>query len=308
MNALGFLVGLLSIALLTATPVLLAMLGETLTERAGVVNLGVEGQMLVGAAAGFAATRLSGNPWIGLAVGSLAGMALSSVHAMLCLGLGVNQIASGLAIMFLGNGLSSFYGTPLVGQQITGFHGLEHSWLAAVPLVGGFLGELTPTVYLGLALVVACGLFLYRTQWGLVWRSAGESADALRMLGKHPTAVRSLAVLVGGAFTGLAGAALSVDYTRTWVEQMTAGRGLLAVGLVIVARWNPWLALPVALIYGLSEALALRLQSMGFDLSPYLLGTLPYLVPLVVLLLSYRASQRGTSMPQELAGVFRGMA
>jgi simple sugar transport system permease protein len=120
--------------------------------------------------------------------------------------------------------------------------------------------------------------------------------------------LRVAGILVGGVFTGLAGAALSVDYTRTWVEQMTAGRGLLAVGLVIVARWNPWLALPVALIYGLSEALALRLQSMGADVSPYLLGTLPYAVPLIVLLLSYRASQRANAMPQELAGVFRGMA
>ena len=304
----GLLLGLLSIALLTATPVLLAMLGETLTERAGVVNLGVEGQMLVGAAAGFAATHATGNPWAGLAVGAVAGVALSSVHALLCLGLGVNQIASGLAILFLGNGLSSFYGTSLVGQQIEGFHSLRHGWLADLPVVGGFLSQLTPTVYLALVLVVVCGVFLYRTQWGLIWRSAGESADALRMLGKHPLLMRVIATLVGGAFTGLAGAALSVDYTRTWVEQMTAGRGLLAVGLVIVARWNPWLALPVALIYGLSEAVSLRLQSMGSDISPYLLGTLPYVVPLIVLLLSYRASQRGTSMPQELAGVFRGMS
>lgn len=300
--------GLLSVALLTCAPVLLAMLGETLTERAGVVNLGVEGQMLVGAAAGFAATHASGNPWLGLLVGAGAGLALSSVHALLCLGLGVNQIASGLAVLFLGNGLSSFYGTSLVGQQIDGFASLRHAWPAHLPLMGGFLAQLTPTVYLALLLVPACGVFLYRTRWGLAWRAAGESADALRMMGRHPRRLRLSAVLLGGGFTGLAGAALSVDYTRTWVEQMTAGRGLLAVGLVIVARWNPWLALPVALIYGLSEAVSLRLQSSGSTLSPYLLGMLPYLVPLLVLLLSYRASQRGNSMPQELAGVFRGMS
>ena len=142
----------------------------------------------------------------------------------------------------------------------------------------------------------------------MVCRASGESADAMRKLRKSPQRVRLLAILVGGLLTGLAGAALAVDYTRTWVEQMTAGRGLLAVGLVLVARWNPWLAMPVALIYGLSEALALRLQSTGADVSPYLLGTMPYLVPLIVLLLSYRASQRGSSMPQELAGVFRGLA
>ncbi|WP_038167485.1 ABC transporter permease [Thiomonas sp. FB-Cd] len=299
---------LLSIALLTSTPVLLAMLGETLTERTGVINLGVEGQMLVGAAAGFAATHASGNPWLGLLVGALAGTLLSSIHALLCLALGVNQIASGLAILFLGNGLSSFYGTSLVGQQIDGFHSMAHGWLALLPGIGPFLGQLTPTVYLAAFLLIASGIFLYRTQWGLVWRAAGESADALRMLGKRPVALRLAGVLVGGLLTGLAGAALSVDYTRTWVEQMTAGRGLLAVGLVIVARWNPWLALPVALIYGLAEALSLRLQSAGADLSPYLLGTLPYLVPLIVLLLTYRGSQRANAMPQELAGVFRGMA
>ena len=304
MNVLG----LFTVALLTATPVLLAMLGETLTERAGVVNLGVEGQMLVGAAAGFAATHASGNPWLGLAVGSAAGLALSGVHAVLSLGLGVNQIASGLAVLFLGNGLSSYYGASLVGQQIEGFPSLRHGWLERLPLLGGTLAQLTPTVYLALLLVVLSGVFLYRTRWGLRWRAAGESADALRMLGRHPQRLRALAVLVGGGFTGLAGAALSVDYTRTWVEQMTAGRGLLAVGLVIVARWNPWLSLPVALIYGLSEAVSLRLQSTGSDISPYMLGTLPYLVPLIVLLLSYHASRRAASMPQELAGVFRGMS
>jgi len=302
------LIGLLSVALLTATPVLMAMLGETLTQRAGIINLGVEGQMLVGAAAGFAATHSSGNPWLGLLVGAAAGLMLSTVHALLCLQLGVNQIASGLALMFLGNGLSSYYGTPLVGQQIDGFTNMAQGSLAQLPLIGHFLAQLTPTVYLGFVLVVLCGIFLYRTQWGLIWRAAGESADALHMLGRHPGLIRLVAILIGGAFSGLAGAALSVDYTRTWVEQMTAGRGLLAVGLVIVARWNPWLVLPVALIFGLSEALSLRLQSTGADISPYLLGTLPYVVPLIVLLLSYRASQRGTAMPQELAGVFRGMA
>ena len=302
------ILGLLSVALLTATPVWLATLGETLTQRSGVINLGVEGQMLVGAAAGFAATYLSGNPWLGLLVGALAGMALSCLHALLCLFLGVNQIASGLAVLFLGNGLSSFYGTSLVDKQIAGFHSLAHSTVAQWPVVGQFVSELTPTVYLALALWLVCAVLIFRTQAGLIWRASGESADALRMLGKSPARWRLAGILVGGLFTGLAGAALSVDYTRTWVEQMTAGRGLLAVGLVIVARWNPWLALPVALIYGLAEALALRLQSLGVDVSPYLLGTLPYLVPLIVLLLSYGASRRRGAMPEELSGVFRGMA
>jgi len=155
-----------------------------------------------------------------------------------------------------------------VGRQIDGF----------VPLAGG----LTPTIVLALALVPVVALWLYRTRSGLRWRAVGESAERARAAGITPWRVVVGGILVGGLLSGLGGAALSVDYTRTWAEGMTAGRGLVAVGLVIVARWNPWLTLPAALLFGLTEALSLRLQTADSAISAHLLHTLPYLVSLLV--------------------------
>lgn len=299
--------GLIAIALQNATPVLFAMLGETLGQRTGVINLGIEGQMLVGAATGFGATLLTGSPLLGLFAGAAAGALLSLVHALLCLGLGANQIASGLAVFFLGSGLSAYYGTGLVDQQINGFSSAWQQGLGHVPLLGDLLSRLTPTVYLALVLTPLVGWWLYHTRNGLRWRAVGESAEAARMLGVSPMGIRARAVVIGGLFSGLGGAALSVDYTQTWIENMTAGRGLLAVGLVIVARWNPYWALPAALLYGGAEALALSLQTQGANVSPYLLALLPYVVPMIVLAASYRAAREGRGMPRELGAVFRGM-
>ncbi|MHB8455442.1 MAG: ABC transporter permease [Acidiferrobacterales bacterium] len=291
-------------ALRSSTPVLLVLLGEMLTQRVGVINLGVEGEMLVGAAAGFAFTVISGNPWLGLLAAMVAAMLLAVVHAVLCLGFKANQIASGVCVLTLGSGLSAYYGTPYVGRQIAGFGNI--TMFNSVPVFGNILGALSPTVIIALVLAPMISVWLYRTRSGLVWRSVGESGEAARMVGINPLRVRLAGILCGGLLAGLGGAALSVDYTRTWVENMTAGRGLVAVGLVIVARWNPWLAVPAALLFGGSEALYLRLQSMGVEISPYLLSTLPYLVPLAVLLGSYRSVRRTDGgMPRELTAVFK---
>ena len=299
--------GLIAIALQNATPVLFVMLGETLGQRTGVINLGTEGQMLVGAAAGFAVTLYTGNPMFGLLGGAAAGALLSLVHALLCLGVGASQVASGLAVLFLGSGLSAYYGTGLVDKQINGFSTGWQQWLGHTPLIGELLGRLTPTVYLVLVITPLIGLWLYHTRSGLQWRAVGESAEAARMLGVTPWVIRLQAIIVGGLLSGMGGAALSVDYTQTWIEDMTAGRGLLAVGLVIVARWNPYWALPAALLYGGAEALALNLQSQGVDVSPYLLALLPYVVPMFVLAASYKAGREGRGMPRELSAVFKGM-
>ena len=299
--------GLLAIAMQNATPVLFAMLGETLGQRTGVINLGIEGQMLVGAAAGFGITLATGNPMLGLLGGAAAGMLLSLLHALLCLGLGASQIASGLAVLFLGSGLSAFYGTGLVDKQINGFSDAWQHRLGQIPGIGDLLGRLTPTVYLGLVLTLLIGLWLYRTRPGLRWRAVGESAEAARMLGVTPWRIRAQAIAVGGLLSGLGGASLSVDYTQTWIEDMTAGRGLLAVGLVIVARWNPYWTLPAALLYGGAEAVALNLQAQGVPVSPYLLALLPYVIPMFVLAASYRAGREGRGMPRELSAVFKGL-
>lgn len=301
-----FVLELTLTGLRSSTPVLLVLLGEILTQRVGVINLGVEGEMLVGAAGGFAVAMLTGNPWLGLAAGAMAGALLSLIHAVLCLGFRANQIASGVCVLTLGSGLSAYYGTPYVGQHISGFG----SWAGSSSgyWTNLIFGALTPTVVIALLLIPVIGVVLYRTRTGLTWRTVGESADVARTVGIKPQYLQIAGIAVGGVLAGLGGAALSVDYTRTWVENMTAGRGLIAVGLVIVARWNPWLALPAAMLFGGFEALYLRLQAIGVDISPYLLSTLPYLIPLAVLLASFRsARERGGGMPRELTSIFKSM-
>ena len=282
-------------ALRSATPLLLVMLGECLTQRTGVINLGVEGQMLVGAMVGYGATAASGNPWLGLAAGCAAGCALSSVHGLLVVGARANQFGSGLSVWMLGFGLSALLGSYLVGRQIAALPEIRIEALDGVPFLGPLVAGLTPTVLIALALVPVVGWWLYRTRTGLHWRATGEVPEAARSAGLSPARIRLNAILVGGLLSGFGGAALAVDYTRTWAEGMSAGRGLVAVGLVIVARWNPWLTLPAALLFGGAEALSLRLQAAGVTVSAHLLHTLPYLASIAVLTLTYvRSRDAGT--------------
>lgn len=269
--------GLLPAALRSATPLLWTLLGETVCQRAGIVNLGVEGEMLVGAAAAFAVTLATGSPWLGLVAGALAGALLSVGHAVLCLRFAANQFAAGLSIWMIGFGVSAYAGAGLVGQSVQGF-----GRLGELPL----LRELSPTVLLA---VVATPLFaglLYWTRFGLALRAVGESVEAARGAGLRVDRLRGAAVVIGGLAAGVGGAALSIDHAQAWAEGMTKGRGLVAVGLVIVARWNPLLALPAALLFGGAEALSLRLQSAGIEISAHLLQTLPYAACLAVFVLT----------------------
>jgi general nucleoside transport system permease protein len=296
----GILLGLLPAAFRSATPLLWALLGETLTQRAGIVNLGTEGQMLVGAASAFAVTAHSGNPWLGLAAGAAAGLLLSLGHAVLCLRFRANQFASGIAIWMIGFGVSSLLGAALVGQSISGFTSLADTGLGrALP----FLGWLTPTIALSWLVTILCGVFVFRTRPGLALRAVGESGRASAVAGVRVALVRSVAIGVGGLLSGVGGAALSIDYAQTWAEGMSKGRGLVAVGLVIVARYNPWLALPAALLFGGAEALVLRLQSAGSDASAHLLHMLPYLVSLAVLIVTCLGSGARAAAPRELRAV-----
>lgn len=297
--------GLLISALRSAAPLLFVILGELLTQRVGVINLGVEGQMLVGAIAGFATAVTFSNPWLGLLAGGLAGLALSSLHAFLCLVCRSSQIASGIAVWILGSGLSAFWGRAFVGERLEqGFQTINAPGLAAIPIVGAVITEMTPAIALAILLCPLLGLWLYRSRTGLAWRAVGESTAAAKAMGLRPLWIQCQGIWVGGLLSGMGGAALSVDYTLTWAEGMTVGRGLVAVGLVIVARWNPYLAFPVALLFGGSEALALRLQAAGAPISPYLLSTLPYLVSLLVLVINYRQVGQSGGMPDGLRSVF----
>lgn len=274
-----------------ATPLLLALLGETMTQRVGVINLGVEGQMLVGAVGGFATVVVTGNPAMGMVAGMAAGAALSAVHAVLCLGFRVNQLASGVAVWTLGLGLSSLLGRPYVGGKVQGFE----------PVLG-----VSPMALVALGLTVMLAVFLARTSRGLQWRAVGDSLANARALGIWPWRAQLEAILVGGALSGLGGAVLAVDYTQTWAQEMTKGRGFVAVGLVIVSRWQPALALPVALVFGLSEIAVLQLQAAGVSISSHLLSCLPYVLCFSTLIIAHAVAKVDRSMPASLANVFKG--
>jgi simple sugar transport system permease protein len=292
-------------SLRSATPLLLVMLGETLTQRTGVINLGVEGEMLMGACVGFAVAAATGDPLAGLAAGAVAGLALSTVHAGLVLGAKANQIGSGLAVWIIGLGLTSYYGRAFVGGKVDPLRPLSADFPDAPAFARTILDQITPTAPLALVLAVLAGVWLYRTRTGLVWRTVGESAEVARALGIRPAAVRLQAILLGGALAGLGGAVLSVDYTQTWAQDMTKGKGLVAVGLVILARWNPYLVIPTALLFGISETAVLRLQAGGLAISPSLLATTPYLLALLAIVLSQSQAKRAGSMPADLTAIFR---
>jgi general nucleoside transport system permease protein len=285
------LTGFVPAALRSATPLLWTLLGETISQRAGVINLGVEGQMLVGAAAAFSVTVSTGRPWLGLVAGALAGALLSLGQVVLCLRFAANQFAAGIAVWMMGFGLSAIWGATLVGQSIEAF----------APVRG--LGRLTPPVLLALAATPLFGVFLYWTRAGLRIRAVGEAPDAARAMGVPVRAYQALAVVIGGLASGIGGAALSIDHAQTWAEGMTRGRGLVAVGLVIVARWNPLYCLPAALLFGGAEALSLRLQSAGATISAHLLHTLPYVACLLVFVLTCLRGRAGGGAPAGLRTV-----
>lgn len=292
-------------SLRSATPLLIVMLGETLTQRTGVINLGVEGEMLMGACVGFAVAAVTGSPMLGLLAGAMAGAILSTVHSGLVLGARANQIGAGLAVWMIGLGLTSYFGRTFVGAQVSPFLPLG-AHLPNVPaFIRAILDQITWTAPAALFIATIAGFWLYRTRTGLSWRTVGEGADVARVLGIRPVWVRFQAILVGGLFAGLGGAILSVDYTQTWAQDITKGKGLVAVGLVIVARWNPFLVIPTALLFGLSETSVLKLQAGGVAISPSLLATVPYLFAIVVVVFAQSQRRRSAAMPADLTAIFR---
>lgn len=273
---------LLAAMLNAGTPLALAALGLTLNERAGVINLGAEGMMLAGAAAGFAVAATIGDPTLGFVSGALAGMALAAVFAVLAIACNANQYASGLAIMLLGTGLSAFAGSPFAGRSLeAGTPGL--AWLAPVPVLGPLLAGQHPLVLLPPCLALALAWFLARTRAGLLVRAIGESPEAAHALGHPVRRIRCLTVLAGGLCCGLAGAYLSLVYTRLWMDGMVAGRGWIALALTSFALWRPGRVLLGAYLFGGVTILQFQLQGMGVPVAPQWLAMMPYLAAVVVL-------------------------
>jgi simple sugar transport system permease protein len=270
-----------------ATPLIYAGLGELVTERAGVLNLGVEGMMVLGALAAVMAAVATGDLWLAYLAGALAGMLLAGVFAVLTLTLQANQVATGLALTIFGLGLAAFAGKPLLGLAVPQVPPLPVPWIGGLPLAG-LLSHLTLPVYGSIALCVAIERFLSRSRAGLLLRAAGESGEVAHALGVPVIRIRYLATLFGGACSGLAGAYLSTALTPSWVEGMSAGRGWIALALVVFATWRPLGVLAGAYLFGGVTVLQLYAQGLGMQLPSEAAAMLPYLATIVVLVLISR--------------------
>jgi simple sugar transport system permease protein len=277
------LLELVVLTLAAGTPLVYAALGELVTEKAGVLNLGVEGMMLVGAVTSFAVAATTGQPWLGVIAGLAAGALLSLIFAVLTLTLMANQVATGLALSLFGVGLSAFAGLDYVSVVIEGIKPFGSGTLAELPVIGKLLFGHNPLVYLSLLLFAGIQWFLYRTRAGLVLRAIGESPQSAHAIGYPVVRIRYLAVLFGGACSGLAGAYLAVAYTPLWVEGMTAGRGWIALALVVFATWRPWRVLAGAYLFGGVTLATFQAQAGGLDVPSQLLSMLPYVATIVVL-------------------------
>lgn len=275
--------------LAAATPLIFAGLGELVTERSGVINLGVEGMILIGAIAGFAAAAETGlGPAAGLPAGALAGMGAALVFAVFALSLAANQAACGLALTIFGIGLSAFIGQHYVSYSLPGLKPLSIPLLSDIPVIGPVLFHQDAVVYLSLAAFVLVAWTLAKTRLGLLLKAVGESPEAAHAIGYPVLAIRYGAVLFGGAMAGLGGAYLSTVYTPLWVQNMSAGRGWIAVALVVFAAWKPGRLLLGAYLFGAVTILQFHAQGLGIALPVQLLAALPYLATIVVLVLISR--------------------
>ena len=270
-----------------STPLLIAAIGELVVERAGVLNLGVEGMMIIGAAAGIAAAITTGSSTLGVLVAVLAGMALSLVFAALVLGLAANQVAAGLALAILGLGLSGVIGAPFVGVQRAGIGKIETPLLSDIPFLGPLLFRQDPFVYASVALVIGVWWFLTKSRAGLVLRAVGENPHAVDTAGISVARLRYEAMLASGALCGIAGAYLSTAQSASFLREMTAGKGFLALAALIFGKWMPIPTLFACLIFAFADALQGRLQGValpGIGVVPVqAIQALPYLLTILLL-------------------------
>lgn len=290
-----------------ATPLLFAALGEVVVEKSGVLNLGLEGMMLTGAVTGFAVTLTTGSAVLGVLCAAMAGALLALVFGVLTLTLAANQVASGLALTIFGIGLSSLLGAGFVGVPVAPLPKLAVPGLSDLPVIGPLLFAQDALIYLSILAVPGIAWFLTRTRGGMILRAAGESAESAHAIGFNVIRVRYLAVLFGGAMSGLAGAFMSLSHTPMWAEEMTAGRGWIALALVVFSSWRPGRVLLGAYLFGGVTILQLHAQgSGGLGIPAQVLSMLPYLATIAVLTVIAAGPWKGRlDAPACLGKVFR---
>ena len=300
------LIPILVAAVAAGTPMVFAALGELITEKSGVLNLGVEGMMLMGAVTGFTVASQTGNPWLGALGGMVAGAAMALIFAVLTLNLMANQVASGLALTLFGVGLSAFLGKPYESVSLVVAPPPEIPLLSQIPVLGPVLFKYHVLVYVSWALFAAIAWFLYRSRAGLILRSIGESPESAHAIGYPVIRIRYLATLFGGAMAGLGGAYLSEFYAPLWVEGMTAGRGWIALALVVFATWRPARVMIGAYLFGGVTIAQFFAQGAGIAIASQFLSSLPYLATIVVLVfISRNLATIRLNAPVSLAKSYR---
>ncbi len=286
MMEITIIIPLLAAAVQSGTPILYATLGEIITEKSGVLNLGVEGAMIIGALAGFIVSRYTGSPVLGFFAAGIAGSFATSIHGVVCLWFQGNQVVSGLALTILGAGLANYLGTSYVGLSAPGFSPFAVPLLSTIPVLGPIFFNHDILVYISYCIPPVMCLFFSSTRFGLGLRAAGEYPAAATAAGLNVLAYRWFGILAGGFLMGLGGAYLSLAYTHLWTTNLTGGRGWIAVALVIFAFWRPGRAVLGAYLFGSVMALQLRLQALGTQVPSSILLMLPYVLTVFVLVMS----------------------
>jgi general nucleoside transport system permease protein len=289
--------------MIAGTPLLLATTGEIICERSGILNLGVEGVIAVGAVVAFIVTFTTGQPWLGVLAAMAAGMTISVIHAFASITLQANQVVSGLALTMLGLGLSGMVGKPYVGKPLTiKMNDLAIPYLSDIPYIGKIFFLQSPFFYLAIFLAFAAWFLLERTLLGIQIRSTGENPQATETQGVNVFRIRYLCVIIGGGFSALAGAHLSISYSKSWIEGMTAGRGWIAIALTIFALWNPGRAIWASFLFGGIFVVQYLMQPLG--ISPNFLSMLPYIATLLILLLISLKDPKKLNAPAMLAAPY----
>ncbi|MEG0830601.1 MAG: ABC transporter permease [Anaerovoracaceae bacterium] len=295
--------------IIAATPLLFATLGELLSEKAGNLNLGVEGMMLMGAVIGFRVALATENPVLTLLATFLAGAAGAAIYAFLTISLRTNQVVTGLTLTIFGTGFASFAGKSVAGialpQTITAmFRPIEIPLLSKIPLIGQMLFNQDIYVYLGYACTIIIGIYLAKTRVGLNLRAVGENAAAADASGINVSLYKYINVIIGGGMCGLGGAYMSVVMVPIWQENIVAGRGWIAVALVIFASWKSWKAFVGAVLFGALSILGYRLQAMGIQVSQYLIDMIPYIATILVVIISTHRNRKEDLPPGDLGNAY----
>ncbi len=295
-----FIASLIAASMRAGTPLLFATLGEIITERSGVLNLGLEGVMITGAMVGFYFSYVTGNPWIGILAGGFAGLLLAMVHAFFTVTLKVDQAVTGLMLVLFGLGITGFLGRGLVGEVASYLQPVKLPLLSEIPYIGTAVFSHDPLVYIGILIVPLLWFFMNKTRYGMELYAVGENPEAADTVGISVDRIRFIAVLTGGFLVGIAGAHLSLAYAKVWTDGLTAGRGWICLALVIFSGWMPQRAIFGAYLFGGLDVLSFKLQAAGLGVSYHFMRMVPYIFTILVLLFSVIREREKFGAPSAL--------